>query len=363
MTGVSRRGRQRYAEALVAFVWIVSLAASARAAETAEAPPIEVVQSVKYAEPADKPLTADIYLPRGEGPFPGVLVVHGGAWMAGSKGRMSRIGTSLAERGYVAVSIDYRLAPKHKFPAQLDDCRAALGWMRDNAAAYRLDPRRIGGFGYSAGAHLVTLLSLSAAATLHDPAAASSDRAQAERYVLQAVVAGGTPCDFQELPLDSKRLAFWLGGTRRDKADLYRQASPLAFVTPHSPPMLLYHGEEDLLVPLLSARALKQSLDKAGVACELLIVEKAGHISTFTDAQALAAAADFLDRHLRVTPESNARLGSPGPRGRPLAEPQSAPPPGSPGPRGRADADSASPGKTPETTGRAATAAQSHGPS
>lgn len=317
MTWFARHGRWASAEGLVVFVWAVSLAASARATETTEAPPIEVLRSVKYAEPADKPLTADVYLPRGEGPFPGVLVVHGGAWAVGSKGRMSRIGTSLAERGYVAVSIDYRLAPKHKFPAQLDDCRAALGWMRDNAAAYRLDPRRVGGFGYSAGAHLVTLLGLSAAATLHDETAAASDRAQAERCVLQAVVAGGAPCDFQELPLDSQRLAFWLGGTRRDKADLYRQASPLAFVTPHSPPMMLYHGEKDLLVPLLSARALKESLDKVGVACELFVVEKAGHISTFNDAQALAAAADFLDRHLRPSPAVSARLGSPGPCGRP----------------------------------------------
>lgn len=300
MTWFVRHSRWPSAEGLV-LVLMAFLAASARATETAEAPPIEVLRSVKYAEPADKPLTADVYLPRGEGPFPGVLVVHGGAWVAGSKGRMSRIGTSLAERGYVAVSIDYRLAPKHKFPAQLDDCRAALGWMRDNAVAYRLDPRRIGGFGYSAGAHLVTLLSLSATATLHDPAAATSDRAQAERCVLQAVVAGGTPCDFQELPLDSKRLAFWLGGTRRDKEDLYRQASPLAFVTPHSPPIMLYHGEKDLLVPLPGARVLKQSLDEAGVACELFVVEKAGHISTFNDAQALAAAADFLDRNLQPT--------------------------------------------------------------
>lgn len=340
MTWGSHRGRWR-AAALVAFVSTVSLAVSARATETTEAPPIEVLRSVKYAEPADKPLTADVYLPRGEGPFPGVLVVHGGAWVAGSKGRMSRIGTSLAERGYVAVSIDYRLAPKHKFPAQLDDCRAALGWMRDNAAAYRLDPRRIGGFGYSAGAQLVTLLSLSAAATLHDQTAAASDRAQAERCVLRAVVAGGTPCDFQELPLDSQRLAFWLGGTRREKADLYRQASPLAFVTPHSPPMMLYHGEKDLLVPLPSARALKQSLENAGVACELLVVEKAGHISTFTDAQALAAAADFLDRHLRPSSAVRARLGSPGPCGRLDAAT------GSPGPCGR---PSATPGTRPGAT-------------
>lgn len=271
-------------------------------ASAAEDPPLEVIRSITYSEPAGQKLTADVYLPRGEGPFPGVLLVHGGAWVVGSKRRMQRVGDTLAERGYVAVSIDYRLAPKHKFPAQLDDCRTALGWMRDNAAAYRLDPRRMGGFGYSAGAHLVTLLSLSAAAAAHAEGTPAEDRILAERCLLQAVVAGGTPCDFQEVPLDSKRLAFWLGGTRRDLAELYRQASPLAFVTPYAPPLLLYHGEKDLLVPLVSARALKQSLEKAGAACELLVVAKAGHITSFNDAQALAAAADFFDRHLRPVP-------------------------------------------------------------
>lgn len=285
---------------------VLCACAIAHAQTDTESPPIEVLRSITYSQPDDKPLTADIYLPHGDGPFPGVLVVHGGAWTVGSKGRMKRISTLLAERGYVAVAIDYRLAPKHKFPAQLDDCRAAIGWMRDHAAEYRIDPLRIAGFGYSAGAHLVTLVGLSAAAACHDDAATAEVRATAQRCLLQAVVAGGTPCNFQEVSLDSKYLAHWLGGTRRDKAELYRQASPLAFVTPHAPPMLLYHGEKDLLVPLLSAKALKQSLDKADAVCELFIVPDTGHISSFNDADALAAAVDFLDRHLRPQTKSAA---------------------------------------------------------
>ena len=189
---------------LPAVIAMLCASAIAHAQTETEAPPIEVLRSITYSQPGDKPLTADIYLPQGDGPFPGVLVVHGGAWTVGSKGRMKRISTLLAERGYVAVAIDYRLAPKHKFPAQLDDCRAAIGWMRDHAAEYHIDPLRIAGFGYSAGAHLVTLLGLSAAAAYHDDTATAEDRAAARRCLLRAVVAGGTPCNFQEVSLDSK---------------------------------------------------------------------------------------------------------------------------------------------------------------
>ncbi|HVX15126.1 MAG TPA: alpha/beta hydrolase [Pirellulales bacterium] len=266
-------------------------------AETARAdePAVEVIASVAYAEVDEEKLLADVYMPTGEGPYPGVLLVHGGAWLAGGKGRMRRIGTALAERGYVAVSVNYRLAPKHKFPAQLDDCRTAVSWMRDHAADYKIDPARIGGFGYSAGAQLVTLLAFRAASGAKDEQA---DRAAWEKCRLQVVVAGGTPCDFRKLPPDSRYLAFWLGGTRREQEDLYRSASPMAFVSTASPPVFLYHGDEDQLVLPHGAKALRQALDDVGVEAELVTVAEAGHIATFMDAQALSAAYAFLDRHL-----------------------------------------------------------------
>jgi acetyl esterase/lipase len=262
-------------------------------------PAIEVRSSVVYWQTDDTSLTADVYLPQEPGEYPGVLLVHGGAWLVGSKARMRHIATALAERGYVAVSINYRLAPKHKFPAQLDDCRAAVCWMRDNAAMLKLDPARVGGFGYSAGAHLVTLMSLTAAQVCQSDAASDADRTAWEKCRLQAVVAGGTPCDFRALSPDSRTLAFWLGGTRAEKEDLYRQASPMAFVTAAAPPVFLYHGEKDLLVLPHGPKALKQALDDLGVATQLVMVPEDGHIGTFMHAETLSKAYTFLDGHLR----------------------------------------------------------------
>lgn len=270
---------------------------------------IEVRSGQTYAEPDGHALDADVYLPAGEGPFPGAVVVHGGAWIVGSKTRMRRMANRLAERGYVAVAIDYRLAPKHKFPAQLDDCRTALDWMRGNAEALRLDPKRVAGVGYSAGAHLVSLLALSAAETRESETATDEERAEARRWSLQAVVAGGTPADFQQMKPDAKYLAFWLGGTRAELAEVYRRASPIAFATPHAPPTFLFHGEKDLLVPVISSQLLKTALDDAGAECELLVVPKKGHLKTFGDEPAFEQACDFLDRHLQPRAVSAAAPG------------------------------------------------------
>src|SRR5262249_35028498 len=129
-------------------------------------------------------------------PFPGMLVVHGGAWRVGSRAQLAWIASALADRGYTAVAISYRLAPSATFPAQLYDCQAAVRWMRSHASEYKIDPKHIGGFGYSAGGHLVALLGALDDNELKEdglPADAPSAR-------LQVVLAGGAPCDFRDLP-------------------------------------------------------------------------------------------------------------------------------------------------------------------
>src|SRR5215213_6757666 len=119
---------------------------------------VDVLRNQVFAERDSGPLAADVYRPHGEGPFPAMLVVHGGAWRMGARADFAAIAHSLAEHGYTAVAIDYRLAPTYKFPAQIYDCQAAVRWMRSHAAELKIDPNRIGGFGYSAGGHLVALL-------------------------------------------------------------------------------------------------------------------------------------------------------------------------------------------------------------
>ncbi len=124
----------------------------------AEEPAVEVLRSRTYVTRDTSPLEADVYMPHGSGPFPGMLVVHGGAWRIGSRAQLASAAAKFAEDGYTAVTISYRLAPQSIFPAQIYDCQAAVRWMRTHASEFKIDPQRIGGFGYSAGGHLVALL-------------------------------------------------------------------------------------------------------------------------------------------------------------------------------------------------------------
>jgi acetyl esterase/lipase len=262
-------------------------------------PAIEVVRNREYVKRDSGPLAMDVYMPRGAGPFPGVLVVHGGAWTMGSRVQLAAIANALAEHGYVAACVSYRLAPKHTFPAQIDDCQAAVRWLREHANEFRLDPTRLGGFGYSAGGQLVALLG-----TLDDddyrekgaPAGGASTR-------LQVVVAGGAPCDFRVLPEESRRLAYWLGGTRREKAEAYRIASPAAFISDDDPPMFFFHGARDLLVPAHSPQRMVAMLTAAGVTAEMHVIDHAGHLEALFDRTTLEQALAFADRYLK--PSSN----------------------------------------------------------
>ena len=157
------------------------LALSALGEET-----FEVTPDVVYAERDDLQLKLDIYQPRQlkADPAqrqPAILVVHGGAWRRGNRKQLASYATALCNRGYVCFAIDYRLAPDHKFPAQIDDCRDAVLFIRDNAETYCVDPARVGAVGYSAGGHLVSLL------------ATTGEEGDAGNTRLQAAVAGGAP--------------------------------------------------------------------------------------------------------------------------------------------------------------------------
>lgn len=261
------------------------------AAHSEQAADFDARYGVVYAERESGDLKADVYLPKGKGPFPGVVVVHGGAWYIGTRAQLSGVAQLLARHGMTAVAISYRLAPRHKFPAQIEDCKAAVRWMRLQAEQLKIDPQRLGGFGYSAGAQLVTLLGTSGPDDglegLDDPQSAPSTR-------LQAVAAGGVPCDFRVMDIDSTRLAFWLGGSRREAGELYRLASPRAFVSGDDPPMFFFHGENDGLVPLVSPAAMCQSLQEVGVPAELYVVPKIGHNFAAMDRTALNKSVLFL---------------------------------------------------------------------
>lgn len=233
-------------------------------------------------------LLADVYVPVGAGPWPGVLVIHGGGWSNGDREQVQGIAERLARRGFVAVNTTYRLAPKYLFPAQLVDVQQAMRWMQAHAGEYRMRPERFGAFGYSAGAHLAALMG-----TLSPgDALASGPRPS-------AVVAGGTPSDLTKFE-GGKLVPQLLGTTLQKDRAAYERASPVTWISADDPPFFIYHGGMDSLVSVDHAEDLKAALDKAGVPAELFILRGRGHITAFlTDGPAFEAAAEFLDRQLR----------------------------------------------------------------
>jgi acetyl esterase/lipase len=256
--------------------------------------PVVVRKNLVYT-PADwpQPILADIYTPQlpqvSSRPLPAVLMIHGGAWSSGDRPQTAYLSRRVAARGYVVVNATYRLVPGAIFPAQLLDLQQALHWMRANAATLGIDPNRIGVWGYSAGAHLAALIGgLSPGDRLYDPDA-----------TVKAVVAGGTPADLRKFHGGTLVPAF-LGQTWTEDSVVFREASPAAYVTPGDPPVFLYHGTWDALVPLDQSTDYQAALDAAGIPNELYLMRGFGHIAAFLmDGGAVQQGSDFLDRHLR----------------------------------------------------------------
>jgi triacylglycerol lipase len=132
---------------------------------------------------------------------------------------------------------------------------------------------------------------------------------------LQCVLAGGAPCDFREIAPDSAQIAFWLGGTRAEKPDNYRNASPANFVASSDPPMYFFSGEDDILVPISSPRKMVRALQTSGVVAEMYTVKNAGHLQTFFDEGAIDHAFAFADRHLKNEHPQVASYGGAGTTG------------------------------------------------
>lgn len=279
--------RTRIAATLLFGIICLAACLSAVAQETTANVEFSVERDLVYATVADNELLLDAYVPNGKKTRPGILVVHGGAWRSGSKRQLAYYARELAGRGYAAFAIDYRLAPEFPFPAQIEDCRSAVRWVRQNAKKYGVDSGRIGAIGYSAGGHLVALLGCTGTDEKH------------KQSRVQAVVAGGAPCDFRNLPERSRILAYWLGGTRDQLPDLYKAASPAAFVSAASPPMFFYNGADDRLVKPDSPREMVEALQAVKVDAAIHIVAGGGHIAAALNQDALGRAWEFFDRHLK----------------------------------------------------------------
>lgn len=223
---------------------------------------------VEYGEAAGEKLLLDAFTPEGRGPFPVCLLVHGGGWVQGDKHNNFRtLLTPLGEAGFAWFSISYRLAPKHRYPACVEDVETAIRWVKAHAADYRIDPKRIALIGESAGGHLVSLAAV---------------RAQADTRVA-AVVAFYSPNDLELQARNNLRTPAWatalFGITTMDDAAMkvIREASPSSHLVAGLPPFLLVHGTDDTRVAVEQSRLFQAKLRAVGTPCDLLLVPGVGH--------------------------------------------------------------------------------------
>lgn len=242
----------------------------------------KVKADLVYAQGGGRPLRLDLFLPvSGEGPFPAVVYIHGGAWRSGDKSHFWPQAAHMAREGFVGACIEYRLSREAKFPAAVKDAKAAIRWLRANASRYHIDPAKIGVAGESAGGHLAAMLGT----TSHIPAFEGDGGNASYSSQVQAVAAFNPVSDLVSF---GKRMSGsgreqrnpiyrFLGVTYRDDPKLWANASPLAHVSSESAPFLFLHGTDDQVVPYQQSVAMLEKLKEAGLHAEILIAEGAGH--------------------------------------------------------------------------------------
>lgn len=266
---------------------------------------------VKYVPDGDEAQALDIYYPEtpSDKPLPLLVWVHGGGWQGGSKSQMPYL--NQLQRGYVVASVEYRFSQKARFPAQIQDCQAAIRWLRANANKYSIDPTKIGVGGASAGGHLVALLGTSGGKNAFPKIGGYVD--QSDR--VQAVCDIFGPTDFwtvikqAEADPNVKNVFKWNNGDPysllidaklgedKEKCDA---VSPVQYVSADNPPFLILHGDHDALVPYAQSVELEELLKKAGVEVTLQRLPGAGHGGPAFTLPAIAKLANaFFDKHLK----------------------------------------------------------------
>jgi acetyl esterase/lipase len=214
-------------------------------------------------------------------PMPAIILIHGGGWKQGSYHRVNAT-VPFAVKGYFVASIEYRLSPEALWPAQIEDCKLGVRWLRANAAKYHVDPNRIGCWGTSAGGHLVACLG-----TMGDEGKFEGDGGYSGvSSRVQAVADFSGPTDFTEgsegltgsnADHEAPILDALIGSTFAQKPEAWKQASPIVFVKTDDPPFLVVHGDADRTVPYDQSKKFVAALQKAGVSVQFLTVHGGGH--------------------------------------------------------------------------------------
>lgn len=228
---------------------------SIRIASTAV--PEEVIEKkdITYVRYGDRELQLDLYIPKklADAGFtnttPGVVLVHCGGWQAGYRTHLTPMAIELAKAGYVAATITYRLAPEAQYPAAVNDVKAAIRWLRSNAADYGVDPARIAVGGSSAGGQIASLTGVTNHLLRFDPQAQDSDVSSAVQLILNidglSDFTSAEARKHEDLPAGQSAAGAWFGGNYAEKRDLWHDASPTYYVGETTPPVLYLNSAQE----------------------------------------------------------------------------------------------------------------------
>lgn len=249
----------------------------------------------------------DLYLPKDykekTRKLPLIVWIHGGGWLGGNKENPPAVNELLA-LDYACASLNYRFSNTAVFPAQIEDCKAAIRWLRAHAKDYNLDAEHIGVWGASAGGHLVALLGTTGKIKLFDVGEHLDQPSD-----VQAVIDIFGPTDFLIMAEEPEKFAVVIepvvslfGGHPKDKRELAKQASPMTYVAKDNAPFLILHGDADKLVNVDQSNRFHEALRKAGIESELVVLKGAGHGGdAFTEPRLLIKIALFFEKNLKQT--------------------------------------------------------------
>ncbi|MCP5539776.1 MAG: alpha/beta hydrolase [Akkermansiaceae bacterium] len=265
---------------------------------------LEAHPDLTYASYGERELKLDLFRPKERGePLPAIVCIHGGGWFQGDRSSMTNLAQALAARGFVAVTISYRLSGEAKFPAAIQDCKAAVRWLRANAADYGIDPAHIAVTGLSAGGHLAALLATSGGVSKLEGEGGNADLSSA----VQACVAMGAQSDLETERIRTLSAAPnnphyrpFLGGPLDEIPETYALASPRHHLDKSDPPLVFMAGELD--DPSTHADETRADLEKLGIETGFVAIPQAPH--AFLGRQAsfdicLDYCATFFAKHLK----------------------------------------------------------------
>ncbi len=253
-------------------------------------------ENVECSHPENFSVLVNVYVPKKEGVFPAILLIHGGGWQKRQIEADKPMAERLAARGYVVTQVAYRLSTDAKYPAAIHDCKAALRFMRANAAKYQIDPERIGVMGGSAGGHLSGLMGMTGGVKELEGAGGHPEQST---KVKACVVMAATMDLLEANKTSNSESHVKFFGPIAENRPLYVQASPFEHAGRQSPPTLYIEGEKDTLK--IGRAEMQEKLRAAGVPTELVTLKYAPHPFWMSQPwldETVKAAGDWFDKYL-----------------------------------------------------------------